>query len=90
MLKNTVSERRNCGNLLDLSMLRVWFTGACGTRASSAMVMLVNFDFGGKEKDPKGPLNFDLTIGRDGTDLRIAKGDDLRVLCRTLTYVQMK
>lgn len=54
------------------------------------MVMLVNFDFNGKERDPKGPLNFDLTIGRDSTDLKITKSDDLRVLCRTLTYVQMK
>lgn len=54
------------------------------------MVMLLDFDFGGKEGDPEGPLNFDLMIGQDSTDLKIAKRDDLRVFCRTLTYVQMK
>lgn len=56
-------------------------------------VMLLDFDFSGKEGVifyPEGPLNIDLTAGPDNTDLKITKGDDHRVLARTLKYVQMK
>lgn len=55
--------------------------------------MLLDFDFSGKEGVifyPEGPLNIDLTAGPDNTDLKITKGDNHRVLARTLKYVQMK
>ncbi|KAI6042779.1 hypothetical protein EDC04DRAFT_2891623 [Pisolithus marmoratus] len=56
-------------------------------------VMLIGFDWGGKEGKvsyPNGPLNADLTIGRNNIDLKITKGDDIRVLDRTLKNVRMQ
>lgn len=56
-------------------------------------VMVIDFDWGGKEGEvsyPHGPLNADLTIGRDSTNLKITKGDDVRVLEGTLKGVQLK
>ncbi|KAI6094094.1 hypothetical protein F5141DRAFT_1038270 [Pisolithus sp. B1] len=56
-------------------------------------VMLIDFDCGGKEGEvsyPDGPLDADLTIGRENTDRKITKGDDLRVLKMTLKSVWLK
>ncbi|KAI6112449.1 hypothetical protein EDD16DRAFT_1805539 [Pisolithus croceorrhizus] len=56
-------------------------------------VMLVDFDWGGKEGEvsyPHGPLNADLMVGRESTDLKITKGDDVRVLERTLKGVRLR
>ncbi|KAI6022555.1 hypothetical protein EDC04DRAFT_2900835 [Pisolithus marmoratus] len=55
-------------------------------------VMLIDFDWAGKEGEvsyPHGSLNADLMIGRDNPDLKITKGDDLRVLEKTLKYVYL-
>lgn len=56
-------------------------------------VMLIDFDWGGKEGEvsyPRSPLHTDLTIGRGSTDLKITKADDLRVLEGTLKGVRLK
>ncbi|KAI6136227.1 hypothetical protein F5141DRAFT_1288041 [Pisolithus sp. B1] len=56
-------------------------------------VMLIDFDWGGKEGEvsyPHGLLNADLIIGRDNTDLKITKGDDVRILEGTLKGVRLK
>ncbi|KAI6113733.1 hypothetical protein EDD16DRAFT_1709361 [Pisolithus croceorrhizus] len=55
-------------------------------------VKLIDFDWGRKEGEasyPDGPLNTVLTNGRDNADLKITKGDDLRVLDSTLKSLEM-
>ncbi|KAI6094093.1 hypothetical protein F5141DRAFT_1017916, partial [Pisolithus sp. B1] len=54
-------------------------------------VKLIDFDWGRKQGEasyPDGPLNTVLTIGRDNADLKITKGDDLRVLDSTLKSLE--
>ncbi|KAI0255224.1 hypothetical protein BJV78DRAFT_1178424 [Lactifluus subvellereus] len=50
-------------------------------------VMLIDFDWGGKVGEvyyPSTRLCPELTDGRDGTDSKITKEDDMRVLQNTL------
>ena len=54
-------------------------------------VMLVDFDWGGKDGEalyPTGNLNYELLEGRASNNLRITKADDWRVLEKTLAKVQ--
>ncbi|KAI9569493.1 hypothetical protein HD554DRAFT_2313547 [Boletus coccyginus] len=54
-------------------------------------VVVIDFDWGGKLGEASYPisqLNPDLTTGRDSTDLKITKEDDIRVLNKTLKYLQ--
>ncbi|KAI6100795.1 hypothetical protein EV401DRAFT_2080818 [Pisolithus croceorrhizus] len=56
-------------------------------------VMLIDFDWSGKEGEasyPHGPFNTDPLIGRDSPDLKITKGDDFRLLERTLKGMRFK
>jgi hypothetical protein len=53
-------------------------------------VMLLDFDWGGKEGEacyPTWRLNDELLAGRVSEDLRITKDDDLRVLTNTLNQL---
>ena len=54
-------------------------------------VVVIDFDWGGKLGEASYPisqLNPDLTTGRDSTDLKITKDDDMRVLNKTLKYLE--
>ncbi|KAI9569501.1 hypothetical protein HD554DRAFT_535796 [Boletus coccyginus] len=54
-------------------------------------VMVVDFDWGGKLGEASYPisqLNPDLTEGRDSADLKITNDDDMRVLNKTLKYLE--
>ncbi|KAI9455722.1 hypothetical protein HD554DRAFT_264198 [Boletus coccyginus] len=54
-------------------------------------VVVIDFDWGGKLGEASYPisqLNPDLTEGRDSTDLKITKEDDIRVLNKTLKYLE--
>jgi len=53
-------------------------------------VMLLDFDWGGKEGEacyPTWRLNDELLAGRVSEDLKITKDDDLRVLTNTLNQL---
>ncbi|KAI9569456.1 hypothetical protein HD554DRAFT_2091261 [Boletus coccyginus] len=54
-------------------------------------VVVIDFDWGGKLGEASYPisqLNPDLTTGRDSTDLKITKEDDIQVLNKTLKYLE--
>lgn len=55
--------------------------------------MVIDFDWAGKVGEvsyPPGPLNPELTDGRESNDLKITKDDDLRVLHKTLKDLQLE
>ena len=69
------------GDLRDANIL----SGNHGT------VKLVDFDWGGEEGNvwyPMPTLNHELLVGRVSEDLKITKGDDLRILKNTLAKVR--
>ena len=50
-------------------------------------MLLVDFDWGGMAGEvfyPTANLNPELLVGRESSDLKITKGDDIRVLALTL------